>query len=178
MAPSVPSLVQIVKTSMYTLIKVESSMPILMSRTYLLIGTTKYVQQEQTRLIKTDLSNAPTDQLVIMSVLSLKVLLLISNSGRTPSFTIFISPMCLLLLSKTPLESFKQQERRRTLPTFAPLAVVSGSVLQANAKPSLNPTHRRLHFLDLFHTLLKTVFGTIVRQATLVKPIMCDLMRV
>ena len=94
-------------------------MPILTSRTSLPTSTTKYIRQEQIRFTKTDLLNAHTDQFVIMSVLSLKVLLLISNSGRTPSSTIFELSMPLLQLSEHPLISSKLLERRRTLPTFS-----------------------------------------------------------
>ena len=152
-------------------------MPILMSRIYLLTGIMRYIQHEQIHLFKMDQLNAPTDPLVIMSVLSLKVLLLISNSSRTPSSTTVVLQMRLLLPSKTPLEVSKLLKRRRTLPIFALLAIVSGSVLQANTKLSSNPTHKRVYFLDLFLTLLETVFGTTVRQATLVPPIMSALMK-
>ena len=154
---SFSKIVLLVKTSMYTLIRVESSIPILMSEMSLPTGTTRSIRQKLIRPIKMGPSNTLTDLLVIMFVLSLKVLLLISNSSHTPSFTIFVLPMRLTLLSKTPLVSSRPLGRRETLTIFAPLAVVYGSVLQANAKLSLNPIHKKAYFLDLSHTLLKTV---------------------
>ena len=102
-----------VRTNTYTQINVESFMLILMSRTYLLTSTTNYIRKKQACLTKRDLSNAPIDQLVIISVLSLKVLLLILNYGRTPSSTIFVLPIPLLLLSKAPLKSFKLKGKRK-----------------------------------------------------------------
>ena len=166
-----------IRTSMYTWTKEESSMPILMSRTSLPTGTTKFILQEQTRPIRIDQSNALTDPLVIISVLSLNVLRLISNFGRMLSSTVFILSIPLLLLSKIPFVSSKLLERRRTLPIFAPLAVVSGSALRENAKLCLNPTHKRVFLWDLFPTPLETIFGTTVRQATLVQSIMSALMK-
>ena len=153
-------------------------MPILISRMYLPTGIMKSIRQEQTLPIKMGQSNAPTEQLVIIYVLSLKVLLLISDSSRTPYFIIFVSPMYLLLLSKTSPVSSKLPVRRKTLPIFAPVVAVSGSVLQVNAKPSLNPIPKWVYFLDLSHTQLATVFGTIVKQATLAEPIISALMKV
>ena len=94
------------------------------------------------------------------------------------SFIIFASAMHLLLLNKIPLESFKLLARKKILPIFEPLDAVSGSVLQVNAKPSLNPIHRRVYSLDLFRTQLATVIGTIVKLAALVKLIMSALMKV
>ena len=85
--------------------------------------------------------------------------------------------MPLLLLSKTPLEFFKPLGRNRTLPIFIPLAVVSGSILRSNEKLNSNPTHKRVYFWVLFLTLLKTIFGTTVRQVTLVQSIICALMK-
>ena len=170
--------VLLVKTSMYTLIKMASSTPILTSRMSLPTGTTISIQLVQIRPIKMDLSSALTVLLVIMYVLSLKVPLLVSNSGLTHSSIIFAPPMHLLILSKTSSVSFKLPARRKTLPIFAPLDAVSGSVLQVNAKLNLNPIQRSVYFLDLSHTQLATVFGIIVKQATLVKPIMSALMKV
>ena len=86
--------------------------------------------------------------------------------------------MHLLLLSKIPLESFKLPARRKTLPIFEPLDAVSGSVLRVNAKPSLNPIHKRVYFLDLFRIQLVTYVGTIAKLAALVKLTMSALMKV
>ena len=86
--------------------------------------------------------------------------------------------MHLLLLSKIPLGSFKLPARKKTLPIFEPSDAVSGSVLRVNAKPNLNPIHKRVHFLDLFPTQLEIVVGTIVKLATLVKLTMSALMKV
>ena len=135
--------VLLVKTSTYTLTNVESYTPILMSRMSLPTGTTISIQLVQTRPIKMDRSSALTVLLVIMFVLSLRVLLLISNSGHIHSSIILASPMYLLLLSKIPLESFKLPARKKTLPIFEPSDAVSGSVLRVNAKPSLNPIHKK-----------------------------------
>ena len=116
--------------------------------------------------------------LEIMFVLYLKVPLLTSNSGRMHSFIIFASPMHLLLLSKIPLESFKLPARRKTSPISELLDAESGYVLLVNAKPSLNPIHKRVYFLDLFRIRLVTYVGIIAKLATLVKLTMSALMKV